>query len=49
MQVEAIRNVLPGDIISEKGFKDYGIHGDKAVIAGTLCRIEDLFLLGLKL
>lgn len=45
MQVEAIRNVTPGEIISEKGFKDYGIHGDKAVIAGTLCRIEDLYFI----
>lgn len=35
--------MFPGDSIPEKGFKDYGIFKDRAVIVGTLCRIEDLY------
>lgn len=44
-KIEKIRRVVPGDIITEKGFKCYGIVEDKATILGTLCRIEDLYFI----
>lgn len=45
MKIERIRNVLPGDHIPEKGFKCYGIVESRAVIIGTLCRVEDLYFI----
>lgn len=45
MKIEKIRRVLPGDLIPEKGFKCYGITENKAHLAGTLCKIEDLYFI----
>ncbi|KAI5170053.1 exosome complex component RRP40 [Pancytospora epiphaga] len=43
--IEFIRNVMPGDVVSEDGLKCIGIVNDKAVVAGQLCRIEDLYFI----
>lgn len=45
MMIECIRNVLPGDSVLEKGTKCFGIHDNRAVIAGQLCRIESLYFI----
>ncbi len=42
MKLQFIRNVLPGNIIHEKGIKSFGIHNGHSVIAGQLCKIENL-------
>jgi exosome complex component RRP40 len=41
MKVEKIRELSPGMEIHEKGFKSLGIQNDKAVVFGSLCRIEN--------
>lgn len=45
MKVEFIRDVWPGAEIHERGRKCFGIHGDRAAIAGQLCRIDDLYFI----
>ncbi|ELA41283.1 uncharacterized protein VICG_01656 [Vittaforma corneae ATCC 50505] len=45
MKIERIRHVFPGDHIPEKGFKCYGIVEGRAVIIGTLCKVEDLYFI----
>lgn len=45
MKIEPVRQVFPGDRIPEKGFKDYGIFKDRAVLIGVLCKIEDLYFI----
>lgn len=45
MQTQHIRNVFPGDEITETGFKDYGITNNKATLPGILCKIEDLYFI----
>ena len=41
MKFEVLRNVLPGDAITEKGNKCIGIWNNQALVPGQLCRLED--------
>lgn len=43
MQVVFLRNVVPGDMVEENGFKDYGIYKNRCTVAGQFCKIEDLY------
>lgn len=45
MQTESIRDIFPGDPVTESGIKDYGIYNGRANIAGTLSKIEDLYFI----
>lgn len=42
-EVEFVRNVLPGDPVLEEGPKCIGIVNNRAVVAGQLCKIENLY------
>nr|AJA32466.1 exosome complex exonuclease RRP40 [Nosema pernyi] len=46
MKFTKIREVFPGDPINENLSKSLGIHKDKAIVHGSLCRVQNhLFIL----
>jgi len=43
--IEYCRDILPGQPVNEEGIKCFGIHENRATIAGQLCKIENLFFI----